>query len=353
MKRHPSHHRFLGQDGLASIYIVRNAGAKLWPVAVALLAAAILAGCSEEPSKIPETKNTESLTPTSLDSKPPQSSSPTPETPAADQRVGEVNGVEFTLGDLVQRIRVLKALKRPPVGTVASTDPHITPFEHLHYLINAEILRQQAPSLGITPPVEEEITAAQLQSPIANTEIPDSEHTAIIEDQLFLKGLTSWLGNQIVSPQEQVEIQWIILPLEGDIDAEDVFSQIQTEDFGTAAAEFSIPDGYADSSGYVGWVPEGAFPDLDQVLWGDETLGTHPLASGEISGPIFTFDGIYIINMLLGPSVQGLNDQMREKLKAELVQAWQSEQLERGHEDGTVKVSFDSTVYQWVADQVD
>ena len=118
------------------------------------------------------------------------------------------------------------------------------------------------------------------------------------------------------------------------------------------AAKVYTPDGYADLSGYVGPVPRGAFPDMDPFFYGDQILGTSPLAPGEIR-EVFTQDGIYIINVLSEPSVQKLSDQMRDKLNAELLEAWQSEQLKKLFENRTVELNFDSTDYQWVADQVD
>ena len=61
---------------------------------------------------------------------------------------GSVNSVEFSMGDLVQRIRVLQGVNRYQGGRV---DLSRVPFEYMQNLINAEILRQRAPELGIKP----------------------------------------------------------------------------------------------------------------------------------------------------------------------------------------------------------
>ena len=55
---------------------------------------------------------------------------------------GNVRDVKFTMGDLVERIRVLQGLS-------GSVDLSVVPFEYLQELLNAEILRQASPGLGI------------------------------------------------------------------------------------------------------------------------------------------------------------------------------------------------------------
>ena len=54
---------------------------------------------------------------------------------------GSVREQEFKMGDLVERIRVLQ-------GLTGQVDLSTVPFEYLRDLINAEVLRQAAPSLG-------------------------------------------------------------------------------------------------------------------------------------------------------------------------------------------------------------
>ena len=56
---------------------------------------------------------------------------------------GNVRNVEFTMGDLVKRIRVLQ-------GLTDQVDLSTVPFEYLSDLLDAEVLRQAAPGLGIT-----------------------------------------------------------------------------------------------------------------------------------------------------------------------------------------------------------
>lgn len=293
---------------------------------------------------------------------------------------GNVNNVEFTMGDLVQRIRVLQGVNRYQGGRV---DLSRVPFEYLQNLINAEILRQKAPELGITPtedilesalrrqfqpvPAEgQEVDEGQLESEFQNsyqtfltaTGLTDSEYRVILEEDLTRAGLSAMLAQEIESPQEQVEVRWIRLPIDpseagaSDLLPDQVVKRLEVEDFATVAREVSRSEGYSDSSGYVGWVPRGAFPELDPLLYGDAEVGKVALAPGELSAPEYAQNGIYIVEKLSGPESRELDDRIGLKLALELTQKWQDEALQEGTTNGTVKMNFNSRLYDWVADQV-
>lgn len=283
---------------------------------------------------------------------------------------GSVRNVEFTMGELVKRIRVQQGL----TGQVnLSTDP----FDYLRTLLDTEILRQASPGLGITltdedieaavkaqfyPEVEpgQEVDPGQLDLEYAETyqifldrtRLSDDEYRIIVEEQLALTWLRILLSQSIDDPQEQVEVAWIRLDRESSISAEEVMDRLEIQDFATVANDVGIPLGYADANGYVGWVPRQAFPDLDQLLYGDEEKGREPLAVGEISNPEITVDGIYIIQLLSDPEEQEISETMGTKLSAELVLEWQDQQQAQGSEAGWLKMNFNSKWYDWVADQV-
>ena len=292
---------------------------------------------------------------------------------------GSVNNVEFNMGDLVARIRVLQGVNRYQGGQV---DLSTVPFEYLQNLINAEILRQTGPQLGIAPTEEEiddelrrqfgavvtpgqEADPGQLEREYENnystfltaTGLSDGDFRIIAEEQLSIRRLVAAIGSTIESPLDQVEAQWIRLPLERDsqsrgVRPDDVVRRLAIEDFGVVAREVSQSAGFARQDGYVGWVPSTAFPELDQALYGDPDRGIDPLEVGETSGPIFTSDGIFIIKLLSGTQTQELDPRMRAKLNIELVREWQEAQVKAGSEAGTVRMNFNSRLYGWVADQV-
>ena len=294
---------------------------------------------------------------------------------------GSVNNVEFTMGDLVQRIRVLQGVNRYEGGRV---DLSRVPFEYLQELVNVEILRQQAPGLGIkpgeeavegelrrqfqpTPPEGQEVDPGQLDREFRNNYqtfltaagLTDAGYRVIVEEDLTEFGLFLLQGQQVESPLEHVEVSWIRLPIDpsetsgaSELQPAQVAQRLAVEPFETVAREVSRSAGYADSDGYVGWVPKGAFPNLDPLLYGDAELGVTALKPGETGNPFYARDGVFIIRMLSGPEERELDNRMRVKVTHELTQAWKDNALREGTANGTVKMHFNSRLYDWVADQV-
>ena len=295
---------------------------------------------------------------------------------------GRVNDVEFTMGDLVSRIRVLQGANRYEGGRV---DLSKVPFEYLQDLIHAEILRQAAPQLGIAPtdenielalrgqfeprpPPGQEVDPGQLDQEFRNnyqtflttTLLSDADYRIIVEERLTILGLAGLRTQTIEDTMEQVEVQWIRLPLERQprggsaVQPGDVIQRLELESFGIVASEVSQSAGYSDTFGYVGWVPRGAFPDFDGILFGDPEKDIEAVSPGGTSASIFSEDAIYIVQVLSGPKQRELSDLVRAKLTQERVVLWQEEQLQAGTlaPDPWVKMHFNSDLYAWVADQV-
>ena len=86
---------------------------------------------------------------------------------------GEVRGERFSMGDLVERIRVLQGIDRYQGGQV---DLSTIPFELLTELIHAEILRQAAPGLSIN------ITDAQIEDEIRDDFRPEPQPGQEVDD---------------------------------------------------------------------------------------------------------------------------------------------------------------------------
>ena len=294
---------------------------------------------------------------------------------------GEIRGVRFTMGDLVERIRVLQGINRNHPQGAGFVDLSIIPFEYLQDMLFAQIVIQAAPGLGVRvgeEDIEEEIkrqfypaTSAgeqadpgQLDQEFQNTytnfltqiRLSDDEYRELISEQLHQLHLRLLLGSEIPEKLEQVEVEWIRMDVGGTVVPDDVRTRLEVEDFDIVAADVALasqqgPD-FADGRGYVGWIPQGAFPVLDDDIYGNEEEEVKALAVDEISQPIFTQDGIYLIHKLAGPEEQELSNVMRFKLNTELVNNWRNDQLTRGSDEGWLKVNFDSDRYAWVADQV-
>ncbi len=287
---------------------------------------------------------------------------------------GSVRNIEFSMGDLVQRIRVLQGVNRYQGGQV---NLGTAPFEYLQNLVNAEILRQQAPLLGInftdedigqelrrqfvpTADPGQETDPGQLEREFRDnyltyltaTGLSDGEFRIIVEEQLTLRALAGLLSREIEDRQQQVEIQWIQLSLDSDILPNDVAQRLENEDFTRIAQELNMPSQYAGPDGYVGWVPRGAFPDLDDAIFGNGEEGIQSLAAGTFSEPIFSNDGFFLVKVLSGAEERELEVEMFLKLTMEMVESWQRDALESGTSQGFVRMNFNSRFYEWVTDQV-
>ena len=299
----------------------------------------------------------------------------------ADIVLARVGERELTANDLVQRIRLLEALR---ADNEQEIDASIIPLENLHEWVLAEILRQEAPGLGIG--LDDEAIEAELHRRFQPTLAPgqaadssdeqrefqtsfkaflnaagltDSEYRAIVEQELNESALFQQLGKDIEIRQEHVEVRWIRLPVEsdkqglGEVSPEEVVVRLQSESFEKVARDVSRPAGFSVASGYVGWVPKGAFPELDPLLYGDVEHEVDGVELGDVNRPYYTRGGIYIVEVLSSPEVRDIDEKMRFKQSAELAEAWKSEKLTEGLDSGHVRMSFDSTVYEWVQKQVD
>ena len=287
---------------------------------------------------------------------------------------GSVNNVEFNMGDLVSRIRVLQGETRREGGQVNLAT---VPFEYLTGLLNAEILRQQTHSLGISITDDDiELTIQRRFTPraasgqqtdpgqleleyknnyvsfLTDSNLSDGEYRVIIEEELAKGALAALLSRSIEDPQQQVEIQWIVIPLNGDVLAVDVVNRLENEDFTRIAQDLGAPSPFAGRDGYVGWVPKGAFPELDDTIFGNEEAGIPALEPDTFSDPIFTSDGSFIVKKLSGGRERQLEDIMFLKLVSESMDKWQQDALSLGSDQKTVKMKFNSRYYAWVADQV-
>ncbi len=314
---------------------------------------------------------------------------------------GQVRDVRFTMGDLVDRIRVLQGINRYQGGRV---DLSTVPFEYLQDMIQAEIVRQAAPGLGFSvtdgdideelrrrfrpiPPEGQIVDEGQLDQEYQNalttfltsTKLSEDEYRRLVEEELLRRQLSLLIDTGIPQELEQVEVAWMRLEQDGPADPQEVHNRLEREEFATVASEVSVPDGFADRDGYVGWVPQGAFPELDDILYGNPDRGEVALPAGEISDPYFSQEGVYIIHKISGPQVQPLrgfqhladmdeatfnsmSDEerasvrreltMRNKLSQQRTEEWFGDQISRGSDEEWLTINFNSEVYAWVADQV-
>ena len=290
---------------------------------------------------------------------------------------GEVRGVRFSMGDLVERIRVLQGINRYQGGQV---DFSRIPFQMMTDMLHAEILRQAAPGLGIDvtdeqigdaikdqfrpePAPGQDVDDAQLDAEFENTytnfltqvNLTDNVYRRIMEERLQQSTLFGIMLGGLPEEAPQVEIQAVTMSLNSTATPEAVRERlILGQDFGSVAREIS------GSDGYIGWVPEGAFPDFDRYLFGEvetaedgsATRKPATLEVGEISEPIYVQETIFLIQIISGEEAREVDSRMLFQMASARVDEWKDDQLQRGSEEGWVKINFDSNRYAWVTDQV-
>lgn len=297
---------------------------------------------------------------------------------------GQVREVRFTMGDLVERIRVLQGINRYEGGRV---DFSRAPFEMLMRLVRAEILRQAAPGLQIDitdAQIDEELRArfrpeanpgeepdeSQLDAEFDNAyvnfleqvNLTDGAYRRIVEEELQRGELFTYMLAAVPDAAPQVEVQAITMGVNSDASPEAVKERLNLgEDFASVALEIS------GSEGYIGWMPEGVVPEFDRYLFGDtECLAQQEsgaadapaecagpsLEPGETSDPIYVNETIVLLQAI-GPSeTREVEPQMQFQLAGALAEKWHEDQVAQGSNEGWVKINFNSDRYAWVTDQV-
>ena len=146
---------------------------------------------------------------------------------------------------------------------------------------------------------------------------------------------------EVVDGEEamHMQISLIVLP-ENEADADRLLERLATEEFEDVAI-----DG-AEGTGDRGWVPLGAYPDLDNVIF-----GAQPLKVGEYTEPITGDNATFIVKALNGPEVREIDEQWLPGLEERTLQRWINEQWALGRQDGWVEVHTDSEKYRWVVDE--
>ena len=292
-----------------------------------------------------------------------------------------VGNVRYTQGDLVDRMRVLQADAR---AEGQPFDLGRTPFEVLDKMSEAEIIRRYASEYGVQVtdedvefglllrfyprvPEGQESVSGQIEQEykdayrrfLDESHVDDEAYREIVEETIYRSRLKAALGELVPTTAEQVEVHWIRLQPQGglpilgqpqNVAPESILRMLETTDFDEVAMEVSIPDDYSDSRGYVGWVPQGAFPRLDPLLFGNDS--TDPLPRNRPSDPVLRDEGTYILKVTGGPEEREVSQVMTDRLKEQALDLWLGEKKVQGSEEGWLEVKFDSKIYDWVIEQM-
>ena len=295
-------------------------------------------------------------------------------------RVGDV---VHDQGDIVARLKMQQAAT---IALGGIFDLGRAPFEVIREVTEAEVIRRAAPDYDVWvteddievvlrqrfyprdfenqdyPPGQLELEYREAYNNfLERSHLSHSDYSGLVEEEVYRSFILEALGENVPSEAEQVEVNWVRLPSLIDPrvqqnpgpGAEHVRDRLLSEDFCSVASELSEDPHYSDICGYVGWVPEGAFPFLDDLLFGTED--EPPLDYNEISQPVHhpSFpEGIYVLKVTAGPEVRPVSGLMQRQLKAEALDSWLDQQIRDGSREGWVEVNNDSSLYSWVVKQV-
>ena len=280
--------------------------------------------------------------------------------------VARVNDVKFTMGELVDLIRADAAFAR-----LRGADPDYAtgPFSTLNKIVEAELLRQVAPSLGLTVSKEEidakiritfksQVPEGEEPSPeqlerefqqtyreyLSVTGYSEKQHRELVRHDVLRNKARDLMTDRVPTVEEHVYVEWITLDINSttvDEDVETIRQRLEAgEEFATLARQYSVDRRDSDRDGVVGWVPRGAFPDLDEALFSIER--------NTLSELLYTGAAFYLLRVTDGTETREVSGKMHEALKTSIFLQWLEEQ--RAAND--VSVSFDSDEYEWLIKKV-
>ena len=202
---------------------------------------------------------------------------------------------------------------------------------------------------GVFPELDETLFGADPPEPLAEGEVSSPVVTrgityivkslSLVEMREVDEKYPDLLEGETPVEVEHMEVSWIELT-DGSPDPDDVLERLDTEDFQDVAEDIGGASGYKD------WVPLGAYPQLDDTIFGPQPLGV-----GDVSKPITGDTATFILTVLGGPEVRELDEDWLPGLKEQALQKWIQDQWALGRQEGWVEVYTDSDQYKWVVDQ--
>ncbi len=304
-----------------------------------------------------------------------------------------VNETKFDQGDLVKRVRMIQAATGYSETNITLTDvlrilynPDLDvsagPFNlgmvQLELLIqasdefNVKITENDIDTFVSTVfeadvPPGQETTQDQLDrefeerylSYLNFNRITEAEFRRLALEQLTFLEMVRAMDENISEEMEHVDVSWIRVPLMPDpiASSSDTFEDVRAvreraliQGFETVAADYSKNFVYALPNGSVGWIPKGAFPDLDPWLFGTEDFPG--IDSGDLTEGIQSGDHFVIAKVNDGPKVMEVGARWRSKLREQLLESWVEDRFEKGTSEGWVGINFDSSLYEWTVEQL-
>jgi foldase protein PrsA len=276
----------------------------------------------------------------------------------------QVGNATITMGDVVKQLRALQAMgSYSEPQSIASA-----PQEVLVSLVENEMVYQSALKQGITateaevslaiqtyfyPYVseDEEVSPADLEreyrenyrSFLDTSGLSDAEFRQMTKYSVVSSKMTDRLSEQVPNQAAHVEAHWIAIPY--GMDFNEASQKLKDgEDFASVCAEYNSDNTYTSQDCYVGWIPEGAFTSLDEILFSIER--------DTVSEPFRTNDGYYIVKITDGPEVRDITAPMKQKLEQEAYSVWTLSLWDEYRATDSINLTFNSERDAWARQQM-
>jgi foldase protein PrsA len=242
----------------------------------------------------------------------------------------------------------VKMLRFYSLFSTGNTDATTFPYQVLQRIENDELVIRAAPGLGIqvtpddvTKKINDDLTssvsgggnttgnttgnitltptdlAKMYQQWLNYVRLSDREYRHYVEATLLTQKLSEQITQSVPTEAKQVHLYEILVDNEGN--ATEVENRLQNgEDFATIATEYSTDNTTKQYGGDIGWVPQSLLiPELDQVAFS--------LAAGNVSEPIATSKGFYVIKVAEIADSKPVDEQYRQILASNEFSNWFTE----------------------------
>ena len=206
------------------------------------------------------------------------------------------------------------------------------------------IERFETPIPGATETADELTQAgrAALDIFLAAFSVTEDQYYEWLRGRIYLDELQIHFNEAVPESAEQVFAEWIITV--SSVTAQEALDRITAgETFADVADDLTGTTSVSGEGGVLGWVPPGAFFELDSLLFSEE------LVLDEIMGPLTTSFGSMLLKVSDGPEEQPINDAMRTLVGNADLQEWLDAQVVEAVVEDLGLTPDDST---WVVDQI-
>ena len=157
--------------------------------------------------------------------------------------------------------------------------------------------------------------------------IDEEYYRNVLAGQILLGDAFEYFRKQVPQENEEVFVSWIKTSTKNNV--EDVRQRLLAgDDFHDIAKTYNEDIKYAAENGEVGWIPRGAFPELEGALFQQELNNVEEITVKDVyTGR----DVTYFTLITYGPSVRPISTEMEVLVSKNLYFDWfSSKQLESG-----------------------